>query len=375
MHSTILKEAPVVKEVLKDIPSVIITMPFQPRLYSRKFLEKYARDVFDKARASFSSDPFSGDTMAIINRLYKQLDALDYQSTKKSIALFLTRSMDRIFYVNLPLEETISVNDSFRMRDLIHHKLRMKNFLVLVVHKDWANTFTGNEESLKLLKTDSPAHLYGYSSGRKPVYKRSHGSARPPANDFLQMVASQFNWMTTAYKLPVFLIGKKQEVNKVYENITVKKNIVQLIYRDADYIDASKIQAHLRPFLHDWHTIWQTYLLQQVEDARVNNKLVTGMNNILSALKESTPELLLIDENLYLPFKHEHREESMSEPFFINDRVDKLIETVISTCADLDFIKPGLLKEEKSLVMVQSSGLTQIQPSREEKANPWMEIF
>ena len=374
MYPTFLKEAQVVRQVLKDLPSLVITMPFQPRIQSPRLLERYARKVFSKAKSALCSDPYTGDPAPVIRKLHSQFAALDYQSTKKSIALFVTGSIDKIFYVDMPLEENLCINGSFYMRDLVHQKRKVKDYLVLAINKSCANTYAGNEDKLRLLKTDSSSHLFDYSTGRSEVQKSNFKPSGETETDFLNMLALQFSWVTDQFPCPVFIMGNKKQVSAVFENIKNRKNVVQLIHRSIDISDTRRISAHLKPFLQDWDTVWQTYLMQQMEEARADRKLISGLNSVCDAMKKPTRGLLLIDEQMYVPFKHDNTEEGTA-PFYINDKIDKVIETAISQGVDIEMVKPELVEDDYGIAFIRKTISYNAPDQREQKDQSWTEIF
>jgi hypothetical protein len=227
----------------------------------------------------------------------------------------------------------------------------VKQYIVVMVNSRWAKTYHGENGKLRLIKTDSVVHLNEYDPGLSHHNKKL---------SFFNMVARQFDLIAAAYEMPVFLVGNKGDLDAMYPFISNKKNIVQLIDKNTKYLDEKALLKLLTPFINDWRTIRETFLIQQMEDARVRSMLVTGSRNIPTALKTTVCKLLLIEENYHelSPVDFINRESGSEPSYNIYDKLDQVIEDVLQKGGDIEIVHPGLLKDDLNMAMICASPST-----------------
>src|SRR5688572_26880879 len=123
------KEQPVIS-ALPIQPSILITMPFQPKLTSTKQLEAEVRLLVKKAEKLLLTSYSDAVAKPLINRMNAVFRTLNFHSFKKSIAGFFSTSSEKLLYVDIKLKEQLLMNSSFKMRDLLQLKEHPIEYLV-----------------------------------------------------------------------------------------------------------------------------------------------------------------------------------------------------------------------------------------------------
>ena len=106
----------------KYLPCISIIMPFEPKIGLKKELDyklKMAKNKIEKElELNYPEDKF----LPVLNKLNIMLDGLNYNTHKKSVAIFISPLIEKIYYLDIPVEEKIIIDDSFEIRDLIYSK-------------------------------------------------------------------------------------------------------------------------------------------------------------------------------------------------------------------------------------------------------------
>src|SRR5688500_18202319 len=115
------KQKPVIK-VLPAQPSLLITMPFEPKLAAEKQLQERVKTVAKKAEKMLLSQYSITEARQVTELLSMVFRKLNFDCFKKSIAVFISASSHKVIYLNLRLREEIQLNSSFQISDLIELK-------------------------------------------------------------------------------------------------------------------------------------------------------------------------------------------------------------------------------------------------------------
>src|ERR687897_637668 len=103
------KEQPVLKPAA-GYPALLITMPFEPKLFGRILLEQQVKLVQRTAEQLLMSQYSVTDIKPVIEKLHMSFRGLNYDSFKKSIAIFISSLFNRVLYLDASLEEEVLLN-------------------------------------------------------------------------------------------------------------------------------------------------------------------------------------------------------------------------------------------------------------------------
>src|SRR5690606_32527099 len=84
---------------------------------------------------------------------------LNFSSFKKSIAIYVSPVFEKVMYLNMPVNETIIVNESFFIRDIVYAKKEIPAYFVLVVDEKWSIVYEGNVGELIKIKSNGVGNM------------------------------------------------------------------------------------------------------------------------------------------------------------------------------------------------------------------------
>jgi hypothetical protein len=150
---------------------------------------------------------------------------------------------------------------------------------------------------------------------------------------------------------------------KYFKKITKNdENLVHFIHGNYEEASESDLGCVMKHFLSRWNNLKQQHLLKQVEKAKEQNKLKTGIEEILKATTGNRGKLLIVEKKLvnhsqtsktYNPFFK--TDSNCNEVFFIKDEVDDIIKNVFENGGDVEFIDEELLKDYRHIALIEGN--------------------
>ena len=140
---------------VKYLPAVSIIMPFTPVITLKKDLEYRIKIVMDKVEAMLNTHYNAEMAMPVLLKLKNLVRNLNYNTHKKSIAIFVSPVVEKIYYLDVYMEEKIVIDESFKIRDLVYYKKQKIEYLVLLLNDKFSRMYLGNSSQLILIKSNT----------------------------------------------------------------------------------------------------------------------------------------------------------------------------------------------------------------------------
>ena len=163
-----------------------------------------------------------------------------------------------------------------------------------------------------------------------------------------------------AYPLPVFVIGPEKIVRYFESNTTHKGKILEYGYINSEQLSPSELSEIIKPVVCDWQRIKMKYLQQQLDEAINTNKLSTGIGNVWKVASEGKGRLLVVEENYRYAAQLLESEDGLytsKEPYHkyshVRDAVDDIIEIVLETGGDVEFVEEGFLDALNNIALIR----------------------
>ena len=123
-------------------------------------------------------------------------------------------------------------------------------------------------------------------------------------------------------------------------------------------VPEASIRATMAPHIADWQLIKQQDLLNQIEAAASADKLAVGMREVNKEARQKKGRLLIVEKTFYhsLGAKSSHifsNSHSNEEAFFINDAIDQVIEQVLESGGDVEFVEDGTLNSFNRIALIK----------------------
>lgn len=346
------------------LPSISIIMPFQTKTSLKKEVHHNLKIAADNAERELRKKYPADKVKNILYKLRSIISDLDYNTRKRSIAIFLSPILEKIYYLDIPVKEKVIIDQSFEIRDLIINKKEIQEYLVLVLSSKEAKVYLASNtqlievnfnESMKSIdyENDIPERVGNFSdlSYRKEVL----------LNKFLQHIDKGVETLLKVNMLPLFVLGTDRTVGHFKKITHNKKSIIEYIPGNFEKISIPEMQKVLEPYIKGWKKVKQMTLLRQLKDALDEKKLSIGIKNVWKEAVNKKGRLLVVERNYTCPaqqtaLKDEiylELDSSLNYPFYIKDAVDDIIEKILINGGDVEFVDDDLLKDYARIALIE----------------------
>lgn len=348
-----VKYRPAVSIILSAETEIGIEKELQHKLkvtaddVKRQLLENYPEDVCEST----------------LQNLQKIIHTIDYGNDFKSIAIYVSPLLAKIFYLQIPIEEKIIIDQSFEIRDLIYAKQEALKFIVLLLTGRHAKTFLIDGDNMVKVKLAVSPNIEAYD---RDVPQRVANFSDPTKdkeilqNSFLKHIDDGLSELLNVHELPVFLLGTDKILGHFNSISANTNNIAAMIHGNYDEARPIEIQELLKPYIDAWKAEKNMQLLEEINQAIKSKKLEAGVKAIWTAVKEKNCRLLIVEKNFMYPAdytgepkyiqKHEGSENAILN---IKDAVDDIIEKVVQAGGEVRFVEEGMLSDYMRIALVR----------------------
>jgi len=352
-----------VMEALHYRPAISIILPFEPKMKSKTELIhslKIATDSVEKDLMENYPDEMS---ILVMRKLRAIINGLNFNSYKKSIAIYVSPVFEKVLYLDIPVEEKIIVDESFEIRDLVYCKKQLHKYLVLLLSSNGSRMYLGNSAVFVRIVSNTPESVSAYEN--EPPERVANFSDKAERKEimmhkFLQQVDNTLDIILNAYHLPLFVLGTDRILGHFKKMTKHARAVVE--YVEGNYEDTSlpDLQEKLEPYIADWQKVKQKDLLNQLEEAAGKKKLAFGMRDVWREAMSRKGRLLLVEKNYMYAAERGSSDEIIYkaiEPYnkfsYIKDAVDDVMEKVLENGGDVEFADEDLLKDYQHIALIQ----------------------
>ncbi len=345
VHTGELRE---LKPGKKYHPAVSVILPFEPHMRSKSEVEFHLKRAIAEVEKKLYQEYTADRALPVIIKLHKLLQTINYNNFKKSIAIFASPFVEKILYLDFEVEQKIVVDDSFEMRDLVYCKKQVKEYLVLVLSGCSAVLYIGNCHKLVCIK-----------SNLSEAYKIPGNSAVSTENFFHKM-DQELEQILNAHPFPIFVLGTAS-INTYFKKVT-RHNCRINAYISGDYINASvqEMLSIIKPYTSEWNKTKQVDLLQQADNAEKAGKLYAGIDSVWRNATYKKGSLLLVEKEfvcLAVSVVKETTttafEANLTNPFYIKDAVDDIIEKILENGGTVEFLDKKSLSRYGQIALIE----------------------
>jgi hypothetical protein len=322
-------------------------MPFDPKMGMKNKLTFSLSKATDKV-VSELRDNYPGEmSLLVIQKLKAIIKNLDFNTHKKSLAIFVSPVFEKVYYLNIDVEEKIIVNESFQIRDIVYSKKQSQKFHILQLNEKSGRIFLSDtNSSVKMI----PGYL----------------PDTPTVNDiaienFLHHVDDSLDKILKSDRLPIFVMGTEKIVEQ-FKNLSIHNEaFVEYVYGDFKECSLYEdLKRFLNPHLANWQEIKQKNLLHQLREAASKDRLSFGIEDVQREVINPKGRLLLM-ENKYLfdsgLWNARVSNDRVAGPYnkfsCIKNPIDEMIEKVLENGGDVEFVNNGLLKDYRQIALIK----------------------
>jgi hypothetical protein len=163
-----------------------------------------------------------------------------------------------------------------------------------------------------------------------------------------------------AYHLPLFILGA-EEIAGQFERLTKNGGaVIEYVYGNYEEAGVEQLKEILEPYTTNWKKVRQKNLLNQLREAAGNRKLAVGISDVWHEAMKGNGRLLIVERS----FIYGAQDESIDDIIFkavkqydrfsyIKNTLDDVIEKVLESGGDVEFVDKEVVKDYHQIVMVQ----------------------
>lgn len=364
MNSQVSHEIQEVIESVHCRPAISIIMPFEPQISLQTELTHSLKIAVDKVKEEVVEKFPHEIARFVLNKLQTLIQNLDFDSSRKSIAIFVSPVFSKVIYMNIPVDEKIMIGNSFEIRDLIANKKQPIRFLVLLLSSQQNSIYLGNDGTFLLkIETDQPANAAAYYNDiPEPVLNFSDPTKRKEImlDKFLHQVDLSLEQVLSGYHLPVFVLGADRVIGHFKQITRHAGDIVEYIHGNYEHTSNAQLKRILEPHISILKDKKQQSLLKQLELAAGQKRLATGINDVWHHAALQRGQLLVVERNYAFAASQGdsigsiHKTEKPANTYsYISDAVDEVIEKVLEFGGDVEFVDNNLLSDFQHIALIK----------------------
>jgi hypothetical protein len=358
--------SPELREVIGAVhyrPAVSIIMPFEPKMSLKAELTHALDLAADRVERELKDNYTPELREMVMGKLRSLIRGLNFNTHKKSIAIYVSPVFEKVLYLDIPVEERVIVDESFEIRDLVYSKKQLHKYLVLVLSQKESRMFLGNTTSFVRIISDTPEHVYAYVNEipeRVANFSDPDDRRQVMMEKFLRHIDNSLDLVLHAYPLPLFVMGTDRTMGHFKKLTRHAHSVIDYVPGNFDDAPALELKEKLVPHIADWKKVMQQTLLNQLEEAASRQKLSYGIENVWREAGNRRGRLLVVEKDFMYPAQ-QSPEPVQIEPLkggynpysYIRDAVDDIIEKVLEYGGDVEFVDSGLLKQYDRIALVQ----------------------
>src|SRR5215813_2482294 len=126
------------------LPAISIIQPFEPMMSMKSELELRLKLAVKQVESQLMENYPVDKVLPVLVKLNWIIHNLNYNTHKKSVAIFVSPLIERVYYLDIRVEERIVLDESFEIRDLVYSKKQNTDYLVLILSAGKSKMFLGN---------------------------------------------------------------------------------------------------------------------------------------------------------------------------------------------------------------------------------------
>jgi len=343
------------------VPTVSILVPFEPKMSIKRELEYKLKTAVGKIEKELLANYPSESAHAVITRLLHIISHLNFNTHKKSIAIFISPKVEKVFYLDVTVKEKIVIDDCFEIRDLINNKKQNKQYLILHLTGRHSKMYLAHNNKIDVIKSNVAGNIYAYERDMPERVRHFDDPEKHKEiliEKFLHHMDDGLTMILAAFPLPVFIIGSEKILGH-FKKITKNQSaIIEYVHGGHEDLKETEIAKIIDPHIADWNKVKQTTLIKQIDKAIDDHKLAYGIKEVLDAAIHKNCRLLILEKDFTYPINtaedHEEKEKHESDHiFYVNDLVGAVIEKVLEFGGDVEFVDNDQLKDYNHIALIK----------------------
>lgn len=351
------------QEVLNPVkyrPCVSLIMSFEPKMSNKHELEARLRSHLHDIEHQLISEYPAEKVLPVLNKLHSVAGKVDYNSYKRSLAIYVSPLIERIYYLDIEVKEKMIIDETFEIRDLVYNKKEQRKFLLLHIGAQHSSFYLFDAGRLSRVKSNSFSHIRRVNAGSSDTIAElteSDKGKEMMIDKFLRLTDESIDEINGHYPFPIFLIATEKVIGHFKKVSHSLPRIAGYIHGNFETLTERQVSALLNPQFEEWNNIYTQSLLIRIEAAFGASKLSYGVEQVWDAAVKKNCKLLIVEKNFICPAEHGETPEKIvtsgtKKGFYIKDAVDDIIEMVLLNGGDVEFVEDGSLSHLQRIALI-----------------------
>lgn len=325
-------------------PCVSVIMPFEPKMNSKMALAHSLKIAADKIKNELHINYAKNVANEVWEKLMNAINHLDYTTHKKSIAIYVSPEIEKIYYLDILVNEKVMVDSSFEIRDIVMNKQDKHEFLLLVISEKKEKIYYGNLNKLQLIVSNYAERIHRDLPEAVANFTDAETIKETDLKKFLHYVDNRLPHLLKYYPMPLFVFAAKKTMG-YFKAITIHAQyITGFVHGNFDDATERELIEAIEPQLSNWNAVKEKHLMNYLRIAEDNLNLVSGIHDVWLNANRRHKQLLVVEKDFYCPaFVTEKGEtvfckSNIDSTVITKDAVDDIIERVLENGGNVEFV-------------------------------------
>jgi hypothetical protein len=350
-------------EAFHHLPAISIFMPFDPKMRPKKVLAHSLELVADTLERELIENYPGEMATLVLQKLTAIFKDLNYNTHSIAIAIYVSPVFERVLYLNFAVEEKVIIGETFAIRDLVHSKKQLHNYLILLLNPKESRIYYGNSNNLVRIVSNSHESAYDFISGPPGSIANVPGilDRKEIVRDkLLKRIDNSLDIILKAYPFPLFVMAPEKILADFKKFGRHAGAVIAYVRGDFEDATSEQLGEMIKPFIKDWERVRQEDILNQLKEAASKNKLVQGIRDVCREAINRKGRLLVAEKNFTGAAQPGSCEEIILKAMnpcntfsYVKDAVDAVVANVLENGGDVEFVDDGLLEDYHRIALIQ----------------------
>jgi hypothetical protein len=331
---------------------------------------------------------------AIRQKLDNIAENIKFDNGDKSMGIFVSPDHEEVIKLPFSVESNVYIGDNFQIRDLVHVRNQLNEYLVLMISEKKVLTLRGSGPNLSVIQVpempvsmaeqeipgdalntneiedavdtsvehDAPSAKGQADEDANPNQSSIQGvSYDEKQRPYLTKIDQALGKYLTQEGLRVVLVGVDKKISHFLKFSKNEDKVIGTVNGNYDYAPPQTIAELVWPVVQNKMQEEKENLLSELQESVGRNLYVGGIVSVWKAAFEGRVRTLLMEENYQVRglILDEGYSLALEVPDNYNgpgriaeDAVDDLIELVISKAGNVVFVENGKLGDHQQLAAI-----------------------
>lgn len=344
-------------QALTQLPALSILLPTHRTSPDNKQDPILVKNLVSEAKDRLSQEFSNRDLEPLLKNLDDLVSDIDYTYTLDGLALFVSHTIAKKFYLPFTVPHRVVIDQTFATRDLVYGLHRAQRYWVFLLSQGSTRLLAGTGDTLEEV-TDSNFPMAMAGPGATTALPDSADSAYLDDRHrrFFQQVDPAFTPYTAGDSLPIVLGGVVRQIAFFQEVSQYNGQVVGTLTGNFDQATLVELVPQVWPIIEGVRDQQREAALKALDTATGEGKVVSTIEEVWRLANEGRGKLLLVEKGYHVPavVTEGGGLETVAEPGgtqVMDDAVDEIIEAVLAKGGEVMLMEDGALPNAQRIAL------------------------